>query len=156
LTTNYNLASNFFLTFTLLYIRLKQLQREINGLGLYLLVFIAIAASLFFICYKQFESGEMLIILLQYFVLFVLAYNFTERISHLFINNCKTPICKYFQNMLPLFCLLQLQASLLKAGYVFQYYLHFYFVSHFLNFLSGEKQYSKICPLLSRQQILNG
>jgi hypothetical protein len=46
------------LTFTLLYIRLKQLQREINGLGLYVLVFIAIAASLFVICYKQFKSGE--------------------------------------------------------------------------------------------------
>ena len=45
------------MTKTLLYIRLRQFNREANGLGLYLFVFIAIAAVLSFITYSQFKNN---------------------------------------------------------------------------------------------------
>ena len=43
---------------TLLYIRSKQLKREANGLGLYLIVFIAIAAIISFITYTQYKNEK--------------------------------------------------------------------------------------------------
>jgi hypothetical protein len=45
------------MTKTLLYIRWRQFNREANGLGLYLLIFIAIAAVLSFITYNQFKTN---------------------------------------------------------------------------------------------------
>ncbi len=46
------------MTFPLLFIRLKQLQREINGLGLYVLPLGAIAGYIAYIFFKQFEEGQ--------------------------------------------------------------------------------------------------
>jgi len=46
------------LRLTLLYIRRSQLKREINGLGLYILAFIAIVAYLIFIAFRQFEKQQ--------------------------------------------------------------------------------------------------
>lgn len=46
------------MAFTLLYIRLRQLQKEINGLGLYVILFIAIICFLIFASFKQYEKGE--------------------------------------------------------------------------------------------------
>jgi hypothetical protein len=45
------------MTKTLLYIRWRQFSREANGLGLYLLIFIAIAAVLSLITYTQFKHN---------------------------------------------------------------------------------------------------
>ncbi len=45
------------MTFTLLYIRLKQLQREIRSLGLYTFVIAGIAFYLIFVSFSQFEKG---------------------------------------------------------------------------------------------------
>lgn len=42
----------------LLYIRLRQLKREIDGLGLYVFVFIVLACYLVFESYQQFEQGK--------------------------------------------------------------------------------------------------
>lgn len=42
----------------LLFIRWKQLQREINGLGLYLLVFIGLAGYIAFAFFKQYQQGQ--------------------------------------------------------------------------------------------------
>lgn len=46
------------MTKTLLYIRLRQLNREANGLGLYTLIFIAIAVALSFITYWQYNHNQ--------------------------------------------------------------------------------------------------
>lgn len=43
---------------TLLYIRVKQLQRELRSLGLYILVLTGIAFYLIFVLFRQFEKGE--------------------------------------------------------------------------------------------------
>lgn len=56
------------MTKTLLYIRLRQLNREANGLGFYLLIFIAIAAALSFITYWQYNHSRqawLIVILLS-------------------------------------------------------------------------------------------
>ena len=45
------------MTFTLLYIRFKQLQKELKGLGLYLVILIGIAVYLIVISFKQFEKA---------------------------------------------------------------------------------------------------
>jgi len=46
------------MTLALLYIRTKQLQREIRSLGLYTLVLIVITFYLIFVSFRQFENGK--------------------------------------------------------------------------------------------------
>ncbi len=55
--------------FTLLYIRLKQLQREIRGLGLYTPILAVLAFYLIFISFRQFETGPH-----PYYVVCLLAF----------------------------------------------------------------------------------
>lgn len=43
---------------SLLYIRLKQLKREIDGLSLYIIPIIAIAAYIAYVTFKEFQKGE--------------------------------------------------------------------------------------------------
>jgi len=65
------------MTTTLLYIRLRQLNREVNGLGLYLPVFIAMAAILSFITYWQYNHNQKawLIVILLSAICLVIQYN---------------------------------------------------------------------------------
>ncbi len=42
----------------LLYIRLKQIKREIDGLGLYLIIFVAIALLFSYLAFNQYENSE--------------------------------------------------------------------------------------------------
>lgn len=65
------------MTNTLLYIRLRQLNREANELGLYALIFIAIAAVLSFITYWQYNHNQQawLIVLLLSAICLVIQYN---------------------------------------------------------------------------------
>jgi hypothetical protein len=46
------------MTASLLYIRLKQLKREIDGLSLYIIPIIAIAAYIAFVTFKEFQKGQ--------------------------------------------------------------------------------------------------
>jgi hypothetical protein len=46
------------MTASLLYIRLKQLKREIDGLSLYIIPIIAIAAYIAYVAFKEFQKGE--------------------------------------------------------------------------------------------------
>lgn len=46
------------MTKTLLYIRSKQIKREVNGLGLYLVIFPAIAVIISFITYTQYKNDQ--------------------------------------------------------------------------------------------------
>ncbi len=46
------------MTASLLYIRIKQLKREINGLSLYIIPIIAIAAYIAFVTFKEFQKGQ--------------------------------------------------------------------------------------------------
>ncbi len=46
------------MTFTLLYIRLRQLQREVNGLGIYLIFFIGACIFLQYYFYRQFSNEK--------------------------------------------------------------------------------------------------
>src|SRR5450432_637348 len=46
------------MTFPLLYIRFRQLQKVLKGLGLYLVILIAISCYLIVICFKQFEKAQ--------------------------------------------------------------------------------------------------
>lgn len=65
------------MTKTLLYIRLRQLNREANGLGLYTLIFIAIAAVLSFITYWQYNHNQKawLIVILLAVLCLAIQYN---------------------------------------------------------------------------------
>lgn len=60
------------MTKTLLYIRARQFNREAKGLGLYLFVFVAIAAILSFVSYNQFKNNQnawYIVVLLSVFCL---------------------------------------------------------------------------------------
>lgn len=46
------------MTNSLLYIRFKQIKREANGLGLYLIIFIAIALLLSYLAFTQYKNSE--------------------------------------------------------------------------------------------------
>jgi hypothetical protein len=65
------------MTKTLLYIRWRQLNREAIGLGLYSLIFIAIAAVLSFITYNQFKNNTAAwyIVVLLSMICLVIQYN---------------------------------------------------------------------------------
>ena len=67
--------------FALLYIRYRQLRREVNGLGLYLLFFIIAGAYLVYFFYKQFQQGKHVLyaVLLLAAVCFLLQYHRKDR-----------------------------------------------------------------------------
>jgi hypothetical protein len=67
------------MTASLLYIRLRQLKREIDGLSLYIIPIVAIAA---YIAYVAF----MLFTLLLPYRCYVCPYIFLEKIKVLYIN----------------------------------------------------------------------
>ncbi len=67
------------MTASLLYIRLKQLKREIDGLSLYIIPIIAIAASLVYITFKEFQKGENSIYIILGLSLLCLSMHFSRK-----------------------------------------------------------------------------
>lgn len=67
---------------TLVYIRWRQMNREINALGFYTLFFVAIATVLAFVAYRQYESGNQawLIVLLLSVICLGIQYIRTDKV----------------------------------------------------------------------------
>jgi hypothetical protein len=67
------------MTATILYIRLRQLKREIDGLSLYIIPIIAIAAFLAFVAFKEFQKGENGIYIILALSLLCLSMHFSRK-----------------------------------------------------------------------------
>ena len=67
------------MTKTLLYIRLKQIKREADGLGLYLIVFIAIAAVLSLVTFFQYKNNQQAWYVVAVLSIACLAIHYTRK-----------------------------------------------------------------------------
>lgn len=82
------------MTKTLLYIRCRQFNREAQGLGLYLLVFIAIAAVLSFITYNQFKNNANAWYIVAVLSIFCLGIQYSRKDKEFIYKQLDKP---YFQ-----------------------------------------------------------
>ena len=90
------------MAFTLLYIRLKQLQRELNGLGLYVLPFAAIAGYLAYIFFKQFEQGKNVVFLLSGLTVICFTIQFYRKDKSFIYKHIAKPHVQIFSEYLAL------------------------------------------------------
>ncbi len=67
------------MTKTLLYIRSRQIKREVQGLGLYLIIFIAIAVMLSFVAYFQYQNDQKAWYVVGVLSLFCLAVQYSRK-----------------------------------------------------------------------------
>jgi len=90
------------MAFTLLYIRLRQLQKEINGLGLYIILFIAIICFLVFASFKQFEKGEYVYYLIATICLVCLGLQYYRKDKLFIYKHVQNPHLQIFSEYLAL------------------------------------------------------
>jgi hypothetical protein len=84
------------MTKTLLYIRSRQIKREADGLGLYLILFIAIAAVLSFVTYFQFKNNQQAWYLVAVLSTVCLAIQYTRKDKQFIYKQLDKPHLQIF------------------------------------------------------------
>lgn len=79
------------MTNPLLYIRLKQIKREADGLGLYVLIFVAIAATLSLFSYFQYKNNLRAWLITMVLATICLAIQFTRKDKQFIYKQIKKP-----------------------------------------------------------------
>ena len=90
------------MTFTLLYIRYRQLIREINGLGLYLLFFIFAGGYLAYYFYRQFELEKNAMYVIAFLAIACLALQFQRKDKAFIYKHISNPYLQVFSEYVAL------------------------------------------------------
>jgi len=88
------------MTKTLLYIRLRQFNREAKGLGLYLIVFIAIVAVISLISYNQFKNNTNAWYIVALLAIICLGLQYNRKDKDFIYKQLDKPHLQLFWNML--------------------------------------------------------
>lgn len=107
------------MTKTLLYIRLRQFSREANGLGLYLLVFIAIAAILSFITYSQFKTNLNAWYIVVLLSIICLGIQYSRKDKEFIYKQLDKPYLQLFSEYLILTLPFSITSLITKSWYCF-------------------------------------
>jgi hypothetical protein len=107
------------MTKTLLYIRLRQFSREANGLGLYLLVFIAIAAILSFITYSQFKTNPNAWYIVVLLSIICLGIQYSRKDKEFIYKQLDKPYLQLFSEYLILTLPFSITSLTTKSWYCF-------------------------------------
>jgi hypothetical protein len=107
------------MTKTLLYIRLRQFSREANGLGLYLLVFIAMAAILSFITYSQFKTNPNAWYIVVLLSIICLGIQYSRKDKEFIYKQLDKPYLQLFSEYLILTLPFSITSLITKSWYCF-------------------------------------
>ncbi len=107
------------MTAFLLYIRLRQLKREIDGLSLYIIPIIAIAAFLAFVAFKEFQKGENGIYIILALSLLCLSMHFSRKDKAFVCKHIDKPYIQIFLEYVALTLPFSITCLVTKSWYCY-------------------------------------
>jgi hypothetical protein len=122
------------MAFTLLYIRLKQLQKEGNGLGLYVPVVIVIVCFLVFASFKQFQNLQSGYYLVAAIALICIALQYSRNDKSFIYKHLHDPHLQIFSEYAALSLPFSITSIFTKSWYCFPLLLLLLFCIPFFKF----------------------
>lgn len=104
---------------TLLYIRWRQINREINALGFYTLFFVAIAAVLAFVAYRQYELNNRAWLIVLLLSAFCLGIQYIRRDKAFIYKHLNKPYLQLFAEYLLLTIPFSISSVITKNWFCF-------------------------------------
>ena len=122
------------MTNSLLYIRVKQIKREADGLGLYLIVFIAFALILSYLAFKQYKNSEQAWWLVILMSVLCLAIQYSRKDKAFIYKQLDKPYLQIFSEYVLLTLPFSIPSILTKNWFCFPLLLLILFSISFLKF----------------------
>lgn len=131
---------------TLLYIRLKQLQKELNGIGLYVPIFIGMFFFLVFASFKQYQRAPNAYYLVAAITLICFSLQYYRTDKSFIYKHIANPHLQIFSEYVVITLPFSI-SSIITANWVcFPILVLFLFCIPFFKFSFTKKQFSKIYP----------
>jgi hypothetical protein len=107
------------MTASLLYIRLRQLKREIDGLSLYIIPIIAIAVYVAYVTFKEFQKGENGIYIIFALSLLCLSMHFSRKDKAFVYKHIDKPYIQIFLEYVALTLPFSISCIITKSWYCY-------------------------------------
>ncbi len=127
------------MTLPLLYIRTKQLQKEVNGLGLYLILLIPLAAFLIFASFKIFQKGESAYYLVSLLLAICISIQYYRKDKSFVYKHIKSPHLQLFSEYAALTFPFSITCIITKYWFCFPLLLFMLFFVPFFQFRISQK-----------------
>jgi hypothetical protein len=122
------------MTASLLYIRLRQLKREVDGLSLYIIPIIAIAAYAAFVVFKEFQKTENSLYIIISLSLLCLSIHFSRKDKGFVFKHIDNPHVQIFFEYVALTLPFSISCMVTKSWYCYPLLLAILFCIPFLKF----------------------
>jgi hypothetical protein len=107
------------MTASLLYIRLKQLKREIDGLSLYIIPIIAIGAYIAYVTFKEFQKGQNAVYIIITLSVFCMSIHFSRKDKGFVYKHLENPHLQIFFEYVALTLPFSISCMVTKSWYCY-------------------------------------
>jgi hypothetical protein len=107
------------MTASLLYIRLKQVKREIDGLSLYIIPIIAIAAYIAYVTFKEFQKGQNAVYIIITLSVFCMSIHFSRKDKGFVYKHLENPHLQIFFEYVALTLPFSISCMVTKSWYCY-------------------------------------
>jgi hypothetical protein len=138
------------MTASLLYIRLKQLKREIDGLSLYIIPIIAIAAYIAFVTFKEFQEGQNALYIIIALSVLCLSIHFSRKDKGFVYKHLDNPHLQIFFEYVLLTLPFSISSMVTKSWYCYPLLLCILFCIPIIKFEFRQKtSFKKLSHIIS-------
>jgi hypothetical protein len=138
------------MTASLLYVRLKQLKREIDGLSLYIIPIIAIAAYIAFVTFKEFQEGQNALYIIIALSVLCLSIHFSRKDKGFVYKHLDNPHLQIFFEYVLLTLPFSILSIVTKSWYCYPLLLCILFCIPIIKFEFRQKtSFKKLSHIIS-------